>query len=111
MMKQWGGPGEGFGRAEMLVPGVQDWSLVPIGLAGEVDSRVVGINITLVGGPVVSGHVKRSQATGSGGLQINPRPGLQAGGEMRVTSRLVSRFSPLAAADDGLAEAPVTPPG
>lgn len=103
MMKQWGGPGEGFGRAEMLVPGVQDWSLVRIGLAGEVESRVVGINITLVGGPVVSGYVKRSQATGSGGLQINPTPGLQAGGEMRVTSRLVSRFLPLSAAGDGLA--------
>ena len=110
MMKQWGGPGEGFGRAEMLVPGVQDWSVMPIGVAGEVDSRVVGINITLVGGPVFSGHVKHAEATGLGGLPVNSPPGLGVPGEMRVTSRLVSRFLSLAKSGDGRAEEADTQP-
>ena len=110
MMKQWGGPGEGFGRAEMLVPGVQDWSVKPIGLAEEVDSRVVGIDITLAGGPIFSGHVKRSEVTGLGGPPFNSPPGLGVPGGMQVTSRLVSRFLPLAESGDGPAEEADTQP-
>ena len=95
MRKRWRAPGRGFGRGEMLIPGIGAWFVEPVFPTATGDATAaIGVDLTLVGGAVQSGlaGIAAKLSTNAGWAGNDGSVGGQTSATTMLTSRIVSRW-------------------